>query len=361
MGWSVANCRDPRVRQQLMGERVFGLRWMARARIDVVNDISTDRIPVRVERVAVIATDICRFDLRRIDGEPLPNWRAGAHIDVHIAPGLVRQYSLCGDANGSECYSIAVKREESSRGGSAALHANIRAGADLEISRPRNLFPLEVGGKERVLLVAAGIGITPIITMARELARSGRRFALLYFVRNRDACAFREEISSLPLRESAEILHENTPERVRAILEARLNGSVGYDRIYTCGPGGFMSCVREVAVGSGIKEDFVRSESFGAIARKEEAPSKAFHLRLARAGVDLCVPEGSTAVDVLRAAGISIETSCEQGVCGTCVTKVLEGVPDHRDSFLTDAEKRRNDCIALCVSRACSEKLVIDL
>ncbi len=361
MGWSVANCRGHIVRQKLMGERAFDPRWEARPRIDVVNDISTDRIPVRVARVEAIATNICRFDLRRIDGGPLPRWRAGAHIDVHIGPGLVRQYSLCGDTNSPECYSIAVKREEPSRGGSAALHANIRAGADLEISAPRNLFPLEVGEGERVLLVAAGIGITPIITMARELARSRRRFALLYFVRDRDACAFREEVSTSPLREATEVFHENTQERVRAILGARLNGSVVYDRIYTCGPGGFMSCVRQVAAESGIQEDFVRSESFSAIGRKDEAASKGFCLGLARTGVELYVPEGSSAVDVVRAAGIAIETSCEQGICGACIAKVLDGIPDHRDSFLTEAEKRRNDCMALCVSRARSEKLVVDL
>ena len=361
MDGSVANCRRFMARQHLMGERAFDPRWLARARIDAVKHLSNDRIRVRVERVETIATNICRFDLRRIDGEPLPRWQAGAHIDVHIAPGLVRQYSLCGETSSSEYYSIAVKREEPSRGGSAALHAGIRAGADLEISTPRNLFPLEAGEDESVLLIAAGIGITPIITMARELARSRRRFALLYFAREEAACAFREEVSRSPLREATRIFHEITAERVRGVLESCLAGSVVYDRIYTCGPGGFMSCVREVALRSGIREDRVRSESFSAGGQKNAAPSNGFRLGLARTGVELYVPEGSTAVDVVRAAGIAIETSCEQGICGTCVAKVLDGIPDHHDSFLTEAEKSRNDCIALCVSRARSEKLVVDL
>ena len=321
---------------------------------------ANQQIPVVVHSVALIARDIRAVRLSRSDGKPLPAFAAGSHIDLHLAPGLVRQYSLCGDIDDTSVYRIAVKLEPASRGGSRAVHEDLVPGAHLAISAPRNNFPLDVQAQHTVL-IAGGIGITPIISMARVLARSARSFELHYFARSVEHAAFGDELGHPTLAGVGEghfgLTHEQTVAALNAALANRAPGA----QLYLCGPAGFMDLVRSVAADKGWPVDSVHLEYFKADTSGPASSGEAICVKLARTGISVPVPAGVPIIDALRAAGVAVETSCEQGVCGTCVTRVLSGSPEHHDMFLTDQEKARGDCMAICVSRSLTPELVLDL
>ena len=316
-------------------------------------------LPIQARVVARVqeAQDIASFELASADGSPLPPFSAGAHIDVEAAPGLVRQYSLCNDPSERHRYLIAVLRDPHSRGGSQAMHERIQPGATIRIGAPRNHFALQPA--RRYLLLAGGIGITPILCMAERLAQAGAQFELHYCARAPERTAFVERIRRSPFARQVHFHFDSEPGQ-RLDIDAVLRGADPETHLYVCGPGGFIEAVTSAARGLGWPGERVHMEYFAAPAA--EAPAgEAFEIRIASTGQVLPVPAEKTALAVLLEHGIDIPVSCEQGICGTCVTRVLDGLPEHRDHYLTDEERAANDQFTPCCSRARSATLVLDL
>lgn len=287
------------------------------------------------------------------DGSALPTWQPGAHIDVHLPCGVVRQYSLTGTCE-EESYLICVGRETASRGGSRYVHETLRPGQKLMISAPRNLFPLQQA--ERVLLLAAGIGITPLYAMALQLKATGTPFTLHYYVRNRESAAFARELSQC----GECIIHTASP---RTALAEHIPVPEAGLRAWACGPAGFMEKVREVATAKGWDDAHIHSEAFQpATSVTSGVAGEIFTVKLASTGERWPVPADKTIAHVLQANGVDVPLSCEMGICGACLTPVIDGVVDHRDSVQSEAEKSATDQqVALCCSRSHSRELVIAL
>ncbi|OIR07194.1 phthalate dioxygenase reductase [mine drainage metagenome] len=315
-------------------------------------------LAVRIARIARETDEIASFELVSADGSALPEFTPGAHIDVHVA-GLIRQYSLCNAPEDSSRYLIAVKREPESRGGSRAMHERLRAGDVLEIGAPRNNFPLDqtTGSK---LLLAAGIGVTPLLSMARQLLGRGTAFELHYFTRSAEHTAFRDLLAGPGFKERTSLHYGLDPEALREYLRGLLAHRSAGAQLYLCGPRPFMDLVVATAA-MGWPPEAVHLEYFAAAPQPDAVSERAFTVRLARSGASYVIPEDKTIVAALAAQGVDIPTSCEQGICGTCLTGVIEGIPDHRDAFLSDEEKRAGKQILPCVSRAKSPLLVLDL
>lgn len=317
-------------------------------------------IPVVVRSAKPVARDVRQVQFARPDGQPLPPFTPGAHIDLHLAPGLIRQYSLCGAVEEAAVYTVAVKLEPQSRGGSKAVHERLEPGVALNISLPRNNFPIDMDGPHSVL-IAGGIGITPLLCMARALLRKGRSFSLHYFSRSAEHAAFLDVLGSPGFASQTTLHFGQTHDETAASLDKALAVRQPGAQLYLCGPRAFMDTVCKVASERGWPTESVHLEYFKAGQQQSCAVANELRVTLARTGTTLFVPPGATIVDVLRAAGVDVDTSCEQGVCGTCITRVLDGTPEHHDLFLTDKEKARGDCMALCVSRAITPHLVLDL
>jgi vanillate O-demethylase ferredoxin subunit len=313
---------------------------------------------LRIARKTVEATDICSFELVDTDGQTLPPFTAGAHVDVHLPNGLVRQYSLANDPGETHRYLIAVLRDAGSRGGSTAMHG-LEAGMSLPVSAPRNHFPLAEGATHSILL-AGGIGITPILCMAERLDRLGASFALHYCSRSADRTAFAERIRAAAFASRVHFHHDDGP--VRQALDAAATISAPREgmHLYVCGPSGFMDAMLSTARRQGWPEERLHREYFAGAATAT-ADDGAFEVQLASSGAVIRIAPDQSVASALAAAGVDVPVSCEQGVCGTCLTRVLDGTPDHRDMYLTDAEHARNDQFTPCCSRARSARLVLDL
>ncbi|HVW42137.1 MAG TPA: PDR/VanB family oxidoreductase [Amycolatopsis sp.] len=306
---------------------------------------------MRVTEVRDEAAGVRSFRLARTDGEPLPHWEPGAHIDVTVADGTERQYSLCGDPAG-DTWQIAVLREEGGRGGSRHLHDNVRAGSALRVRGPRNHFPLVTA--PGYLFIAGGIGITPLRPMIERVRASGVPWRLVYGGRTREGMAFAAELAALGpqavLRPEAE--HGLLP--VAEEIE-RAGPEVA---VYCCGPEPLLSAVESACRGLGRPEPHV--ERFTALPL-DDSETAAFEIELAGTGEVFLVGPDVSIMDVLEENGHPVDSSCQEGICGTCETGVLRGTPIHRDSVLTAADHARGDCMMVCVSRAAAgERLVLD-
>lgn len=316
-------------------------------------------LKLKVAKKKVEAIDICSFELVDPTGGELPSFTAGSHVDVHIADGLVRQYSLCTRPGDPGLYRIAVKNEPQSRGGSRSMHESTREGDLLTISAPRNNFALKEDA-QRTLLIAGGIGITPLLSMALRLDALGKPFELQYFSRSIAHTAFHDVLSQKKFADRVSFHYATEPEAVRSYLRKYLWHRQEGTELYLCGPRPFMDLVEQTAAVTWPPES-VHLEYFSADPSSLSGPRESFTVRLARSGGDYVVPADKTIVQALATCGVHIETSCEQGVCGTCLTGLLDGVPDHRDVFLTDEERAANDKMLPCVSRARSAVIVLDL
>ncbi|KVQ83163.1 Vanillate O-demethylase oxidoreductase [Burkholderia multivorans] len=322
---------------------------------------------VTLLRKLPVATDICMFELGPADGAALPPFTAGAHIDVHLG-GLVRQYSLCNSPSEAGVYRLGVLRERESRGGSIAMHA-CEPGTTLEIGEPRNHFPLDPHAAHSVLL-AGGIGITPLLSMALHLAETGRSFELHYCAREPARAAFVDRLDTPPLNARTRLWFDDAPAGQRIDFAQVLGKPDAHTHLYVCGPAGFIAAALGAAAQARWNPANVHREYFGAAglgATGESETSTAatadgpFQVSLAQSGRVVDVPAGTTIVEALRGCGIEVPVSCEQGVCGTCLTRVLSGTPDHRDVYLTDDERAANDQMLPCCSRALTPMLVLDL
>ncbi|PRE65577.1 oxidoreductase [Burkholderia multivorans] len=318
-----------------------------------------DGLTVRVAARHDEAADICSFELVRADGGPLPPFSAGAHIDVAVPGGPTRQYSLCNAPDESHRYRIAVLRDPNSRGGSAGMHDRVKIGDTLTISAPKNHFPLAHDAKHSLLL-AGGIGVTPILCMAERLARIDASFDMHYCTRSRTRTAFLDHIARAPYAGRVQLHFDDEAAEQRFDIAARLAVPEPGTHLYVCGPKGFMDAVLTTARANGWPEAQLHYEFFAAEARQTEEDGR-FEVQIASSGRVIVVEKHESVVRALAKAGIEIETSCEQGLCGTCATRVLAGEPEHFDHCLTAEERAANDQFMPCCSRSKSARLVLDL
>jgi vanillate O-demethylase ferredoxin subunit len=317
-----------------------------------------ESLAVTVMRKAIEAEGIASFELAAADGRALPAFSAGSHIDVQVPGGLTRQYSLCNDSLEQHRYRIAVLLDPASRGGSVAMHDAVHEGDVLHISEPRNHFPLHHA--QRSLLFAGGIGVTPLLCMAQRLGAIAAEFELHYCTRSPERTAFRQEIATSAFADRVKFHFDDGPPSQKLHLERLLATPDTGTHLYVCGPAGFIDHVVNTAKAHGWTPDQIHLEYFAA-APQDRSADGAFEVKLASSGKSYPVAAGQSVVQALREHGIEIMTSCEQGVCGTCITRVLDGVPDHRDLYFSDEEKAKNDQFTPCCSRACSRTLVLDL
>ncbi|MDO0915503.1 PDR/VanB family oxidoreductase [Streptomyces sp. DT2A-34] len=275
----------------------------------------------------------------RLEGRDLPRWEPGAHLDLVLPSGLVRQYSLCGDPEDSSSYTVATRLVAGGRGGSREVHEQVREGMELQVRGPRNRFPLVEAAS--YVFVVGGIGITPVLPMLRALP-DGAEWRLLYCGRERASMPFLEEVEKLGGGSRVAVV-EGRPDLDAFLADVPEDGAV-----YCCGPEGLMAAVEE-------RFPRVRLERF----TPRVSAGGAFEVELRRSGRTLTVAEDSTVLAAVRAELPDTAYSCEQGFCGTCQQRVLEGEVDHRDELLTDAE--RADSMLICVSRARGDRLVLDM
>ena len=307
---------------------------------------------VQVQSISEIAEQVLKFTLTAADGRPLPIFEPGAHIDVYLPNGLVRQYSLCGK-NSDQFYTIAVKRDEASRGGSISLHTQVKVEDFLAISTPRNHFPL-LNSEKKIVFIAGGIGITPIYSMIQLLQTQNRDWELHYCARAPEKAAFYNELIQLDATKVKTYFSEKPILDLESLFSSFEDGF----NIYCCGPAGLMNAVEKISEKYTLQK--LHFEWFSAPTNQiyENHP---FEIELKKSHVVLSVPNDKSILAVLRENGFSPLSNCEQGLCGSCETALLEGVADHRDSLLSDEEKDANKTIMICVSRAKSNRLVIDI
>ena len=313
---------------------------------------------VRITKRSVAALDIVALELAPLAGAALPTFSAGAHIDVEVKPGLVRPYSLCNDPSETHRYVIGVLRDPNSRGGSVAVHEQLAEGQVIRIGAPRNHFALVPA--RRYVLFAGGIGATPILCMAERLAKDAAAFEMHYCSRSPERTAFMARIQASSFADRVHFHHDDGEPAQRLDLQTVLAAPDADTHLYVCGPRGFIDFVCAGAKASGWSAQQIHFEHFSAQA-DPTADDGAFEVQIASSGKTIAVAAGQSVVEALRAHRIDVPVSCEQGVCGSCLTRVIEGEPDHRDMYLTDEEKLLNDQFLPCCSRAKSQRLVLDL
>jgi vanillate O-demethylase ferredoxin subunit len=318
----------------------------------------SEELDVRVKRVTVEAEDIRSFEFADPRGPDLPPFTAGSHLDVHLPNGLVRQFSLCNDPRETHRYVVAVLREPGGRGGSACMHDVVREGDEVTITAPQNHFPLHEAA-ERHLLIAGGIGITPMLAMVRRLAALGADYTLHYCTRNAEKTAFREELMGEPFASHVRFHHDGGDPSKGLDVDALLSEVEAGTHVYCCGPIGLMHAVTDASDHWPLGT--VHFEFFATDPDVVEEPSTGFEVEIASTGAVYKVPPDKTILDVLLDQGHDVDSSCEEGLCGTCIVDVLEGEPDHRDFVLDDEEKESNKLITVCCSRAKSARLKLDL
>jgi len=312
-------------------------------------------IKVRVVSRQSEAVDIDSFVLASVDGTDLPPFSAGSHIDVHLTTGLTRQYSLCSSPDERRQYRIGVLKDPSSRGGSRSMH-ELRVGETLFISAPRNLFALAHESRH-TMLFAGGIGITPILCMAQRLAKTGAAFELHYCARASERAAFVEELRQSSFSDQVFFHFDDGDYDLKLNAEKVLATPQPGSHLYVCGPTGFMTFILGTAKANGWPSGNLHREYFSA--PEVNRGAEIFEVMLASTGKIYSIAADKSVVEVLAEEGIEIPVSCEQGICGTCITKVLEGEPDHRDMFMTQEEHSLNDRFTPCCSRAKSSRLVL--
>lgn len=313
---------------------------------------------VVVHRRDLQAGAVVVLELHSADGSVLPAFEAGAHIDLHLAPDLVRQYSLCGNPAETGHYRLGVLRDPASRGGSLAVFDRLTEGTRLTIGAPRNHFPLAAGAQHSVL-VGGGIGITPMIAMAHALTAAGKSFALHYCARSASSAAFLHELAGAPFAGKVHLHFDDVGAAAQLDLPSILAAAgCSGTHLYVCGPSGFMDWVIATGEKSGLPAGQIHREYFNA---EVDTSGAGFEVVAAATGKSVRVAEGQSIVSALASIGIQVDVSCEEGVCGTCVCTVLEGECDHRDVYLTAEEKAENDQIMTCCSRAKSARLVLDV
>jgi ferredoxin-NADP reductase len=310
------------------------------------------RMELVVEQREVAARDVIRFVLRHPDDRTLPSWQPGAHLEIDLPDSLIRHYSLCGDPAANDRYEIAVLDKVDGGAGSRHMARHIAPGMKLNASAPRMLFPLVPS--PRYLFIAGGIGITPIVPMVRAAEAAGAEWRLLYGGRDRQSMAFLDELLNYGDRVTV------APQNETGLLDIErwLATPEPDTLIYCCGPESLLQTVEDRT--AHWPRNVLHVERF-APKPLADIETTSFEIELRQSGMILQVPEDRSILETIEDAGIPTLSSCGQGTCGTCLTTVLEGTPDHRDSLLEDEDKQAGDKMLICVSRARSKRLVLDL
>ena len=310
---------------------------------------------VKVSEKFKTAEGIVSIKLESIDGQ-LPTFQPGAHIDLHLQNGLVRQYSLVNGPGETNFYRIGVKLEEPSAGGSSYIHNNLRVGDVLACSTPRNNFPLR-RDSIKTIFIAGGIGLTPLLAMSQALDVMGLDYEFHYFVQNDKHIAFSSVLNKL---KNKAFIHEglspdSTVKKINDVLKSPKNSM----NLYVCGPGPMLEATRQIAAELNWPNNSIHFEYFKN--SNEIDDSSSFEIELARSALSLNVPSGKSILEVLRENGVDLPSSCEQGACGTCKVGVIKGSIDHQDVYLNEGERSEGDVMMTCVSRSLSKSLILDI
>jgi len=317
--------------------------------------MSVDHLTLRVVDLAAEAKGAMVVELRAPSGAELPGFTPGAHIELHLAQGIVRQYSLCNDPRERDRYRVGVGLSPSSRGGSRHVHQSLRVGDVIKVTPPRNNFPLAEDAAKHVFF-AGEIGITPILSMIQWCETHQRPWHLYYLVRSRQRAAFLEELAVYGDKVT---LHADDEAGGVFDVANTVARQASTSHFYTCGPTPLMLAVEAAA--RAFPSEQVHFEWF--TAKEPTAPVRAqtFAVKLVKSGKRFDVPPDKSILEVLEIQGINVENSCREGTCASCETRVLAGIPDHRDSVLSEAERKKNCSMMICVSRAVTETLELDL
>jgi ferredoxin-NADP reductase len=324
--------------------------------VDSAVTTRTASLNARIRTIRHEAERILSIELVPANGDAFPPFAPGAHIDLHLSNGITRSYSLVNSPDETGRYVIGVLHDEKSRGGSRHVHEQLRCGSIVEIGKPRNNFALDESAASTVL-IAGGIGITPMLCMYRRLREAGRDVRLVYCSRNRKQAAFLDELSTLggDIQLHFDDEHDGRPFDLTAFL-AQQGDNV---HAYCCGPNAMLNGFETACAAAGIGN--VHIERFAASAPVADVAQAGYTVELARSGRTLDVPAGKPLLDVLLEANVDVEYSCREGLCGACETRVLGGCPEHRDSVLTQSERNAGNVMMICVSGAKSGTLVLDL
>ena len=312
-----------------------------------------DLIDMRVTAIRYAARDTNLYEFAPLDGKPLPPYEPGAHIDLHLPNGLVRQYSLLNAEPDGSSYTVGVKRDPASRGGSRYVHDELRVGRTLKISAPRNNFAL-VETASHVILFAGGIGITPIWCMVQRLHKLGRSWKLFYACRSRSDMAFLHALESMA---SSQFHFDDEAAGKFLDIGGIIAGALKDAHLYCCGPTPMLKAFESAT--ANWPSNQIHIEYF--TPKQEPAKTGGFVVELARSGKEFVIPEGKSILQVLLDAGIDVDYSCELGICGECVTRVISGIPEHRDSVLSEEEQASNEKVMICCAGCKSERLVLDM
>ncbi|MFH0302366.1 PDR/VanB family oxidoreductase [Bradyrhizobium sp. 31Argb] len=320
--------------------------------------MAENMMQVRVKRISYEAERINSYALVAPGGDDLIAFTAGSHIDLHLANGMIRSYSLVNDSRERHRYVVAVNKDAASRGGSSFIHDTVRAGDIITISHPRNNFVLEENATHSVL-IAGGIGITPLLSMIRRLQTLGRSWKLFYAARTRSAAAFIDELHALrpDIHRNLHVNFDQEPAGCMLDLAEIVKNAPADAHLYCCGPVSMLEAFEAATADRPAGQ--VHVEYFKA--KEKPAVEGGFEVRLARSGLTITVQSGQTILQALLDAGITANYACSEGVCGTCETRVIEGIPDHRDQFLSNEERAANKTIMICCSGSKSSTLVLDL
>ncbi|GAA3555069.1 PDR/VanB family oxidoreductase [Marinobacter xestospongiae] len=308
----------------------------------------------RLTKKIDLSDEISSFTFEAIDGV-FDAFDAGCHVDVVLGPDLVRNYSVWEWQQDRKSFSVAVKREDNGRGGSLAMH-HLQEGAELEIAGPRNNFPLQ-SDDQPVVLIGGGIGVTPIYAMASELKKAGREFRVYYLVRSKEHAAFHGLFKDLDLGANYQLHCDDTDGYLD--LQAFVQSYPENTHYYICGPEVLLKRLQDVS-GEQVR-GIVFFERFSAPISSAEVDNTAFTVVINSTGEHIAIPSDESILSVLNSKGFDVHYGCSSGLCGSCITDVLEGEIDHRDSVLDDEERAEGDCMCVCVSRAKSEVLVLDM
>ena len=314
--------------------------------------------PARIVAISLEAEDILSFMLRPM-GPALPEQiDPGSHVDVHLPNGMMRSYSLSNGPEEKRGYRLTVARDANSRGGSVYMHDELRVGQIIEVSKPRNNFRLAEQASMSVF-ISGGIGVTPFVPMVARLNELGRPWRMHYCVRSRDRAAFVEEIEQLAANGSGEFICNYDDESGLLDLSGTLASVPGGADVYCCGPTGMLDAFRAGAQDAGVASDRVHFEYFSS--NIERAAAGGFLVVLNKSGAEVPVKLGQTILQALIEHGVNVSYSCEEGICGSCETRVIDGLPDHRDMILSEEERQASKTMMICCSGSQSPRLVLDL
>lgn len=320
--------------------------------------MSAVTLPVRIAHCTMQTEYIVSLELVNATGAELPAFTAGAHIDVHLPNGLIRQYSLCNSPAERHRYVIGVLHDANSRGGSQAVHA-LQEGGEINISLPKNHFPLNQA--THTTLVAGGIGVTPLLAMAEQMLLDGAPFDIHLCTRSPAHTPFAVRCAAPEFAGKVHFHHDDGDATRRVDFAELLGKAAPGSQVYVCGPGGFINAVLAAGRAQGFAESQLHREYFSTAPVAPISGDTAFSVVLEKSGLTIEIAAGVTIVEALRKRGIELAVSCEQGVCGTCLTRVTSGTPDHRDMYLTDDEHALNDQMTVCCSRSLTPTLTLDI